>query len=112
MSRRIVCSITSDDVSDIEPRFVCKACGKRSADVRPHFARHRDFRRETGARMLGGRLLLRVQNHRGFKMYFFTENDLAHIVLLKRMWSFYYVTELTRLVARPISPSPTLNRPK
>jgi hypothetical protein len=29
-----------DDVrlSDIEPRFVCKACGKRGADVRSHFA--------------------------------------------------------------------------
>jgi len=29
-----------DDVrlSDIEPRFVCKACGKRGADIRPHFA--------------------------------------------------------------------------
>jgi hypothetical protein len=28
-----------DDVrlSDIEPRFVCKACGKRGAEVRPHF---------------------------------------------------------------------------
>jgi hypothetical protein len=28
-----------DDVrlSDIEPRFVCKACGKRGADVRLHF---------------------------------------------------------------------------
>jgi hypothetical protein len=28
-----------DDVrlSDIEPRFVCEACGKRGADVRPHF---------------------------------------------------------------------------
>jgi hypothetical protein len=28
-----------DDVglSDIEPRFVCKACGERGADVRPHF---------------------------------------------------------------------------
>jgi len=27
----------SDDVrlSDIEPRFVCSACGKRGADVRP-----------------------------------------------------------------------------
>jgi hypothetical protein len=24
-------------LSDIEPRFVCKACGKRGADVRPHF---------------------------------------------------------------------------
>jgi hypothetical protein len=29
----------SDDVrlSDIEPRFICKACGKRGADVRPLF---------------------------------------------------------------------------
>jgi hypothetical protein len=29
-----------DDVrlSDIEAQFVCKACGKRDADVRPHFA--------------------------------------------------------------------------
>jgi hypothetical protein len=28
-----------DDVrlSDIEDRFVCKACGRRGADVRPHF---------------------------------------------------------------------------
>jgi hypothetical protein len=28
-----------DDVrpSDIEPRVVCKACGERGADVRPHF---------------------------------------------------------------------------
>jgi hypothetical protein len=25
-------------LSEIEPRFVCKACGKRGADVRPHFA--------------------------------------------------------------------------
>jgi hypothetical protein len=24
-------------LSDIEPRFVCKACGKRGADVRPDF---------------------------------------------------------------------------
>ena len=28
-------------LSDIEPRFVCKACGKRGADVRPHFGRGR-----------------------------------------------------------------------
>jgi hypothetical protein len=37
-----------DDVrlSDVEPRFVCKACGKRGADVRPHFA---SARMETGA---------------------------------------------------------------
>jgi hypothetical protein len=28
-----------DDVrlSDIEPRFVCSACGQHGADVRPHF---------------------------------------------------------------------------
>jgi hypothetical protein len=25
-------------LSDIEGRFVCKACGKRGADVRPNFA--------------------------------------------------------------------------
>jgi hypothetical protein len=25
-------------LSDIEGQFVCKACGKRGADVRPHFA--------------------------------------------------------------------------
>jgi hypothetical protein len=24
-------------LSDIEPRFVCHACGKRGADIRPHF---------------------------------------------------------------------------
>jgi hypothetical protein len=24
-------------LSDIEPRFICKACGKRGADVRPLF---------------------------------------------------------------------------
>jgi hypothetical protein len=30
----------ADDVSlsDIEPRFVCKACGKRGADIGPHLA--------------------------------------------------------------------------
>lgn len=26
-------------LSDVEPRFVCKACGKRGADVRPDFER-------------------------------------------------------------------------
>jgi hypothetical protein len=28
-----------DDVrlSDLEPRFICQACGRRGADVRPHF---------------------------------------------------------------------------
>jgi hypothetical protein len=25
-------------LSDLEPRFVCKACGRRGADVRPNFA--------------------------------------------------------------------------
>ena len=25
-------------LSDLEPRFVCKRCGNRGADVRPHFA--------------------------------------------------------------------------
>jgi hypothetical protein len=25
-------------LSDLEPRFVCKACGTRGADIRPHFA--------------------------------------------------------------------------
>jgi hypothetical protein len=25
-------------LSDLEPRFVCKACGKRGADVRPNFS--------------------------------------------------------------------------
>jgi len=24
-------------LSDLEPRFVCKACGKRGADIRPNF---------------------------------------------------------------------------
>jgi len=28
-------------LSDIEPDFVCKACGKRGADVRPDFAWNR-----------------------------------------------------------------------
>jgi hypothetical protein len=27
--------------SDLEPRFVCKACGKRGADVRPLFEQAR-----------------------------------------------------------------------
>lgn len=28
-------------LSDLEPRFVCKACGKRGADVRPNFPQAR-----------------------------------------------------------------------
>ena len=38
-------------------------------------------------------------NYCGFTMHFFTEHDLAHIVLLRRNWWSYYVTELTRLAA-------------
>ena len=32
-----------DDVrlSDLEPKFTCKACGRRGADVRPLFRKHR-----------------------------------------------------------------------
>jgi hypothetical protein len=29
-------------LSDLEPRFICSACGKRSADVRPDFNRRTD----------------------------------------------------------------------
>jgi hypothetical protein len=38
-----------DDVrlSDIEPRFVCRVCGKRGADVRPDF----NWNRQPGAVM-------------------------------------------------------------
>jgi hypothetical protein len=28
-------------LSDIEPRFICKACGKRGAEVRPDFSWNR-----------------------------------------------------------------------
>jgi hypothetical protein len=42
-----------DDVrlSDLEPRFICEACGRRGADVRPNFhweqeARAQNFRSE------------------------------------------------------------------
>lgn len=33
-------AIWPDEVrlSDLEPRFVCKECGTRGADIRPHFA--------------------------------------------------------------------------
>ena len=35
-----------DDVrlSDIEPRFICQACGQRDADVRPNFGWEQDWR--------------------------------------------------------------------
>jgi hypothetical protein len=35
----IIADRWADDVrlSDIEPRFICKVCGKRGADVRPDF---------------------------------------------------------------------------
>jgi hypothetical protein len=29
-------------LSDLEPRFTCQACGRRGADVRPHFGWHLD----------------------------------------------------------------------
>jgi hypothetical protein len=37
----------ADDVrlSDIEPKFVCSACGKRGADVRPNFHWEEEVRR-------------------------------------------------------------------
>jgi hypothetical protein len=35
-------------LSDIEPQFVCKACRKRGADVRPDF--HRSSKRTMGRR--------------------------------------------------------------
>jgi hypothetical protein len=35
-------------LSDIEPHFVCKACGKRGADVRPDF-QHAKMGRLAGA---------------------------------------------------------------
>jgi hypothetical protein len=28
-------------LSDLEPRFICSACGKRGADVRPDFNRNK-----------------------------------------------------------------------
>ena len=34
-------------LSDIEPLFVCKVCGKRGADVRPDFAQTPDQSEET-----------------------------------------------------------------
>src|ERR1700731_5205155 len=38
-------------LSDLEPRFVCKACGQRGADVRPdfHWEEEPDARRDLGA---------------------------------------------------------------
>lgn len=38
-STRIIADQWSDDLrlSDLEPKFTCKACGKRGADVRPDF---------------------------------------------------------------------------
>jgi hypothetical protein len=41
-----------DDVrlSDLEPRFTCKACGRKGADVRPNFHWEADARRATVAR--------------------------------------------------------------
>ena len=33
---------------DIEPRFICSACGKRGADVRPDFSWNKKARRDDG----------------------------------------------------------------
>jgi hypothetical protein len=38
-------------LSDLEPRFICKACGKRGADVRPDFNRSRTPVRQKGLSM-------------------------------------------------------------
>ena len=32
-------------LSDLEPLFVCQACGAKGANVRPHFGREREARR-------------------------------------------------------------------
>ena len=37
-------------LSDLEPRFICKACGKRGADVRPDFNWSRTPVRQMGYR--------------------------------------------------------------
>ena len=66
------------------------------------WARYRDFEERTARGILCATDCFRFiagSNCCGFKMYFFTENDLAHIALLKRIWWFYYVAELTRLAA-------------
>ncbi|WP_349642758.1 hypothetical protein [Bradyrhizobium lablabi] len=41
-----------DDVrlSDLEPRFICQACGQRGADVRPNFHWEEEAKRATPAR--------------------------------------------------------------
>jgi len=36
-------------LSDLEPRFICQACGRRGADVRPNF----DWEKEARADVLG-----------------------------------------------------------
>jgi len=37
-------------LSDIEPRFTCKVCGHRGADVRPNFSWNRGPNRGMGYR--------------------------------------------------------------
>jgi hypothetical protein len=41
-----------DDIrlSDLEPRFICQACGQRGADVRPNFHWEEEAKRATPAR--------------------------------------------------------------
>jgi hypothetical protein len=86
-----------------------KRAGKRGANVGPHFEPARMgttswfSKKERMAEYYGPPIVSFYRrfgfNRFGFKMYFFTENDLAHITLLKRMWWVYYAAELTRLVA-------------
>jgi hypothetical protein len=55
-------------LSDIEPQFVCKACGKRGADVRPHFALARMG--SSNAPETALLLLLGMERHyRGFRIF-------------------------------------------
>jgi hypothetical protein len=39
-------------LSDVEPRFVCSACGRRGADVRPDFSWPRRVASATGDRKI------------------------------------------------------------
>jgi hypothetical protein len=40
-------------LSDIEPRFICDACGRRGADVRPDFTRAKRLFGSTGIGVRG-----------------------------------------------------------
>nr|WP_275185202.1 hypothetical protein [Bradyrhizobium sp. CSA112] len=43
-STRLPADCWPDRLSDLEPQFVCKACGKRGADVRPDFQGSKEAR--------------------------------------------------------------------